>query len=664
MAEQDKTASSPKPIGKKSAGKNDASNATSGVDVIRSYLASLQNTPGVYRMVNEVGRVLYVGKAKSLRKRVANYTNLNNQSNRIRRMVSETVSMEFVTTHTEAEALLLESNLIKRYAPRYNILLRDDKSFPQILITGGHDFAQILKHRGAQKRKGEYFGPFASVSAVNETLAFLQRVFLLRTCTDSVFEARTRPCLLYQIKRCSGPCDGRISKEDYGELVDQGRAFLSGRSNTIQQDLAAKMQSASDKQKYEEAAQYRDRIQALTRIQAHQDINLSGMPPTDVIAIHQDSGNFCIQIFFYRGGRNYGNRAYFPAHSRDEIAEVVLEAFLGQFYAQTPPPGQLLLSQKIPNRGLVSEALGIRAEGRVHIRVPTRGDKRKLVAHAQANARAALSRRLAESATQRKLLDDLGQTLGLDSAPERIEVYDNSHVSGTDAVGAMIVAGPEGFVKNAYRKFNIKGAQHQTPLIDPSGRAEKNELSDRAQEPYSAGDDFAMMREVLMRRFSRAMKEDPDRALGQWPDLLLIDGGLGQLNATIAVLEELGIDDVAIAGVAKGPNRNAGRERIFMTNQPPLSLEPRDPVLYFIQRLRDEAHRFAIGTHRKKRGKSSQKSTLDEIPGIGGKRKKALLHHFGAASAVAEAGREDLAVVDGISAATAGKIYDWFHPHG
>ncbi|MBT3556391.1 MAG: excinuclease ABC subunit UvrC [Rhodospirillales bacterium] len=639
-------------------------NSLAGIDVIRSYLTTLPNTPGVYRMISDAGKVLYVGKAKSLKKRVTSYTNLNNQSNRIRRMVSETATMEFVTTHTEAEALLLEANLIKRYAPRYNILLRDDKNFPQILVTDNHDFAQILKHRGAQKRKGEYFGPFASASAVNETLAFLQRVFLLRTCTDAVFEARTRPCLLYQIKRCSGPCDGRISQEAYAELVDQGRAFLSGRSNTIQQDLAAKMQQASDKQKYEEAAQYRDRIQALTRIQAHQDINLAGMPPTDVIAIHEDNGDFCIQIFFYRGGRNYGNRAYFPAHSRDETADAVLEAFLGQFYAQTTPPGQLLLSQDIPNRDLVSEALGIRAERRVHVRVPTRGDKRKLLAHAEANARAALSRRLAESATQRKLLDNLGATLELDGAPERIEVYDNSHVSGTDAVGAMIVAGPEGFVKNAYRKFNIKGSKHLTPLIEKPDEPHRPGLSDTAQEPYSAGDDFAMMREVLTRRFSRAMKEDPDRSMGQWPDLLLIDGGLGQLNATLLVLEELGIDDVAVAGVAKGPNRNAGRERVFQRGKSPLSLEARDPVLYFIQRLRDEAHRFAIGTHRAKRGKSTQKSTLDEIPGVGGKRKKALLHHFGAASSVAEAGREDLAVVDGISAAMASKIYDWFHPHG
>ncbi len=646
------------------ADKNEDLNMSTGVDVVRSYLTSLQNSPGVYRMVSATGKVLYVGKAKQLRKRVTSYTNLTNQSNRIRRMVSETATMEFVTTHTEAEALLLESNLIKRYAPRYNILLRDDKSFPQILVTGHHDFAQILKHRGAQKRKGEYFGPFASAWAVNETLAFLQKVFLLRTCTDAVFEARTRPCLLYQIKRCSGPCDDRVSKDAYGELVDQARAFLSGRSNSIQQDLATKMQAASDQQAYEEAAQFRDRIQALTRIQAHQDINLSGMPPTDVIAIYQDSGNYCIQIFFYRGGRNYGNRAYFPAHARDETADVVLEAFLGQFYAQTPPPGQLLLSARIPNRELVAEALGIRAERRVHIRVPTRGDKRKLVMHAETNARAALSRRMAESATQRKLLDGLGHVMQMDGAPERIEVYDNSHVSGTDAVGAMIVAGPEGFVKNAYRKFNIKGAVPTVPVDTQVSAPLSYGLSDKPQEPYSAGDDFAMMREVLTRRFSRAMKEDPDRTLGQWPDLLLIDGGLGQLNAARLVLEELGIEDIAVAGVAKGPDRNAGRERIFLPDKSPISLEARDPVLYFIQRLRDEAHRFAIGTHRKKRGKSTQKSALDEIPGIGGQRKKALLHHFGAASAVAAAGREDLSSVDGISAAMAGKIYDWFHPHG
>ncbi len=634
-----------------------------GVDVVRSYLNTLQNSPGVYRMINGTGKILYVGKAKNLKKRVTSYTNLTRQSNRIRRMIAETSSMEFVTTQTEAEALLLESNLIKRYAPRYNILLRDDKSFPQILVTEDHDFPQVLKHRGAQKKKGRYFGPFASVWAVNETLAFLQKVFLLRTCTDSVFETRTRPCLLYQIKRCSGPCDDRVSKEGYAELVGHARAFLDGQNNAIQKQLAEKMQQASNAMAYEEAAQYRDRIQALSRIQAHQDINLSGMPATDVIAVYQDAGTCCIQIFFYRGGQNYGNRAYFPAHAKGEDMEVVLEAFLGQFYARTPPPGRILLNKVVPNRNVVEEALGIRADQRVRILVPARGAKKNLVAHAETNAREALGRRLAESSTQRNLLEKLGVTVGLEAMPERIEVYDNSHISGTDAVGAMIVAGPEGFVKNAYRKFSIKGAM-TVSAPDKAQSPPSAGFSDVEQEPYSAGDDFAMMREVLTRRFTRIMKDDPARTNGQWPDLLIIDGGRGQLNATRAVLEDLGVDDVAVLGVAKGPDRNAGRERLFLNDKPPISLQQRDPVLYFIQRLRDEAHRFAIGTHRKKRGKSTHKSILDDVPGVGSQRKKALLHHFGAASAVAQAGREDLEAVAGISAALASRIYDWFHPDG
>ncbi len=635
-----------------------------GVDIIRSYLKTLPNSPGVYRMINPSGRVLYVGKAKSLRKRVTNYTNLTRQSNRLLRMVSETASMEFVTTHTEAEALLLEANLIKRLKPRFNILLRDDKSFPQILVTADHDFPQILKHRGARKRKGQYFGPFASVWAVNETLTFLQRVFLLRTCTDSVFESRTRPCLLHQIKRCSAPCVERVSKAQYNELVDQARAFLSGRSTDIQQNLAARMQQASDAMEYEEAAQYRDRIQALTRIQAHQDINLGGLVDTDVIAVHQEGGHSCIQVFFFRSGHNYGNRAYFPSHAKDETPDAVLEAFLGQFYGTTPAPKQILLNVDIPHAELMAEALSIGAERRVGIVTPTRGDKRKLALHAQTNAREALGRRLSESATQRKLLGDLAKVLDLDTTVERVEVYDNSHVSGTNAVGAMIVAGPEGFTKNAYRKFNIKGAASVgAPLVPVATHAHAG-LSENAQEPYSAGDDYAMMREVLTRRFSRAMKEDPDRDRGQWPDLILVDGGAGQLSVAREVMAELGVENVALAGVAKGPDRNAGLERIYQTGKATLSLDKRDPVMYFIQRLRDEAHRYAIGTHRAKRAKATQKSALDEIPGVGGQRKRALLHHFGAASAVAQAGRQDLAAVDGISSAMADKIYDWFHPDG
>lgn len=642
----------------------------SGVEIIRSYLKTLPNSPGVYRMINARDDVLYVGKAKNLKKRVTSYTNLARQSNRLRRMIMETVSMEFVTTHTEAEALLLEANLIKRFAPRYNILLRDDKSFPLILVTEDHAYPQILKHRGAQKRKGSYYGPFASAWAVNETLTFLQRVFLLRTCTDSIFEARTRPCLLHQIKRCSAPCVGRISEEDYGELVSQARAFLTGRSQDIQQSLAKKMQAASDALEYEEAAQYRDRIQALTRIQAHQDINLAGLEPTDVVAIHHTGGQCCIQVFFFRGGHNYGNRAYFPSHTKDETPEAVLEAFLGQFYAKTPPPRQILLNTPTPNQELVEQAMALRADHSVRVAVPSRGDKRKLTQHAEANAREALSRRLSESATQRKLLDGLAKVLGIDGSFERIEVYDNSHVSGTSAVGAMVVAGPEGLTRNAYRKFNIKGA---VGAVAPSSSAQPG-LGDTARQPfegtqlgdagYEPGDDYAMMREVLTRRFSRVMKEDPEKDRGHWPDLVLVDGGKGQLGIACQVLEELGIDDVTVAAVAKGPDRNAGRETIFVPGKPPINLEARDPVLYFIQRLRDEAHRFAIGTHRKKRGKTTQKSALDEIPGIGAQRKKGLLHHFGAVSAVAEAGRSDLQAVEGISEAMANKIYDWFHPDG
>jgi len=628
-------------------------------------MKTLPNSPGVYRMINARDDVLYVGKAKSLKKRVTSYTNLVRQSNRLRRMIMETVSMEFVTTHTEAEALLLEANLIKRYAPRYNILLRDDKSFPLILVTDDHPFPQILKHRGDQKRKGTYYGPFASAWAVNETQTFLQRVFLLRTCTDPVFEARTRPCLLYQIKRCSAPCVGRISEAGYGELVSQARAFLSGRSQDVQQALAKKMQGASDALEYEEAAQYRDRIQALTRIQAHQDINLAGLVATDVIAIHQAGDQCCIQVFFFRGGNNNGNRAYFPAHTRDETADVVLEAFLGQFYALKTPPRQIFLNIKTPGQSLIEEALELRAAHRVSIVVPRRGDKRKLALHAEANAREALCRRMAESATQRKLLEGLASVLELDATPDRIEIYDNSHVSGTSAVGAMVVAGPDGLTKNAYRKFNIKGAATPPPSSHATG------LADNPQQPfgrngdgYEPGDDYAMMREVLTRRFSRVMKEDPERDRGHWPDLVLVDGGKGQLGIACEVMAELGIDDVAVAAVAKGPDRNAGRERIFLPGKPAINLEARDPVLYFIQRLRDEAHRFAIGTHRKKRGKSIQKSALDEIPGIGAQRKKTLLYHFGAVSAVTGAGRSDLQAVEGISEAMANKIYDWFHPDG
>lgn len=630
---------------------SDSSEGPAGVAFIEQQLKALPLSPGVYRMLNTAGDVLYVGKAKNLRKRVTSYTQLLRQPNRLRRMISETVGLEVVTTHTEAEALLLEANLIKRYKPRYNILLRDDKSFPSILLTADHAFPQVLKHRGARNRQGQYFGPFASAWAVNQTLTVLQQAFLLRSCSDSVFAARTRPCLLHQIKRCSAPCVSRIDEESYGGLVEQARGFLTGDSQGIQKVLAQRMQEASDRLDFEEAAQYRDRIRALSRVQAHQDINLRGIGAADVVAAHQAGGQTCIQVFILRAGRNYGNRAYFPSHARDNEAPEVLEAFLAQFYDSTVPPRVILLSHTLPNQALVSEALSVRAGHKVRLTAPQRGEKRRLIAHALDNARAALGRRLAESATQRRLLDGLAEVLDLDAPPERIEVFDNSHISGTRPVGAMIVAGPEGFAKGAYRKFNIRG---------DLGKGN----STATDEPAATADDYAMMREVLTRRFSRALKEDPDRTGNQWPDLVLIDGGPGQLGVATGVLEELGIEDVALAAIAKGPDRSAGRERIHRPDKPPLTLEPRHPVLYFLQRLRDEAHRFAIGAHRGRRSKAVSKSALDRIPGIGARRKRALLHHFGSAEAVSQAGRADLAAVEGISEAMANIVYDWFHADG
>ena len=622
-----------------------------GVRVIEDYLKRLPSHPGVYRMINLKGDVLYVGKAKNLKKRVVAYTAPERQPIRIRRMISQTASMEFVTTHTEAEALLLESNLIKRLTPKYNILLRDDKSFPFILVTAEHDFPQILKHRGAQNKKGDYFGPFASVWAVNETLAVLQRAFLLRTCTDSVFANRSRPCLLHQIKRCAAPCVDKVSPEDYQTLVAQARNFLSGGSQQIQKDFAAKMQNASDALEFEIAGQYRDRIRALTRVQARQDINMQGVDEADVIAAHQEGGITCIQVFFFRTGANFGNRSYFPSQAREAELPEVLEAFLGQFYAKTIPPKNIYISHFLPNQALVAEALTVRAEQLVKLVCPQRGDKRKLIEHALTNAKDAHGRRMAESASQRRLLERVQDVFNLENAPERIEVYDNSHVSGTKAVGGMIVAGAEGFMKSAYRKFTIKGA---API---GGRV--------GHDGFAAGDDYAMMKEVLTRRFSRALREDPDRTSGQWPDLVLLDGGKGQLTMGLEVFEELGIDDIAIAAIAKGPDRNAGRERIFLSDRSPaIELEPRNPALYFLQRLRDEAHRFAIGSHRQKRSRAISRSILDEIPNVGSKRKKALLHHFGGPEAVAQAGRTDLEAAEGINKALANQIYDWFHPDG
>jgi len=611
-----------------------------GVSVIQRVLETMPASPGVYRMLNAKGDPLYVGKAKNLKKRVVAYTRPEAQSLRIQRMISETASMEVVTTHTEVEALLLESNLIKKLGPRYNILLRDDKSFPHILVTGDHDWPQIVKHRGARSRKGEYFGPFASAGAVNQTLSALQRAFLLRSCSDAVFASRTRPCLLFQIKRCSAPCVERISRPEYLALVEEARAFLSGQSQRIQRDLAAKMEQASEAMEYEQAAMYRDRIRALAQIQAHQDINPADINEADVIALHQAGGQSCVQVFFFRSGCNYGNRSYFPQHAQDEDAAEIMAAFMGQFYADKTPPREIIVSQEPAECDIVAGALSEKAGRKVTITCPKRSDRKRLVEHAYDNARDALGRRMAESSAHGKLLAGVGELFGLDAPPSRIEVYDNSHIQGTNAVGGMIVAGPDGLMKSAYRKFNIKS------------------------EELTPGDDYGMMREVLCRRFKRAQKEDPDRERGQWPDLVLIDGGEGQLNAALEVMADLGIDDLAIASIAKGPDRNAGRERFFLPERAPFSLEARDPVLYFLQRLRDEAHRFAIGTHRAKRSKAMGASPLDELAGIGPRRKKALLHHFGSAREVGNAGLADLEAVPGISRAMAKKIYDHFHPQG
>jgi len=621
-----------------------------GLDVVRRQVRTLSGAPGVYRMLNRHGDALYVGKARNLKRRVASYGSAGKLSNRLQRMIAETTAIEVITTHTEAEALLLESNLIKRFMPRYNVLLRDDKSFPFILITGDHDWPQVAKHRGARNRKGQYFGPFASAGAVNRTITALQRAFLLRNCSDTVFASRTRPCLQYQIKRCAAPCVGYVGREDYAGLVAQARDFLSGKSHEVQQLLAQRMTAASEALDFEAAAAYRDRIRALTQVQARQDINLEGLDDADVIAAHQAAGQTCVQVFFFRGGRNYGNRPYFPSHQRDLAVETVLAAFIGLFYDNKPPPPRLLLSHRPAEAPLLEEALGVRAGRRVRLIVPRRGAKRKLIEHAVDNAREALGRRLAESGSQRRLLEGVARCFGLEAPPRRIEVYDNSHVSGTHAAGAMIVSGPDGLVKSAYRTFTIKGARGAAGAVAEADR-----------HGFTPGDDYAMMREVLTRRFSRALKEDPDRAGGAWPDLIVIDGGKGQLNVACEVFAELGIDDVTVVAIAKGPDRDAGRERFFLPGRPPMTLEPRDPVLYFLQRLRDEAHRFAIGAHRRKRSKAIGRSPLDEVPGIGAVRKRALLHHFGSARSVARAGLADLEMAEGISKTVAKRVYDYFH---
>jgi excinuclease ABC subunit C len=618
--------------------------AAEGAAVLRAALPTLPLTPGVYRMLAANGDALYVGKARALRKRVSQYLQFDRMPNRLVRMVSETRRLEIVTTHTEAEALLLESNLIKRLMPRYNVLLRDDKSFPYIALYQDHEFAQVAKHRGSRDRKGRYFGPFAAATAVNVTLTAMQRAFLLRSCTDAIFSQRTRPCLLYQIKRCSAPCVGRITKDDYAKLVDEAIDFLEGRSRDAQGALVAKMQKSADEMDYETAAMYRDRIRALTAVQARQDINFEYLGDCDVVALHAEGGQCCIQVFFFRGGRNYGNRAYFPRHDKQLDTSEVLGSFLGLFYADKPPPPSILLSQEVAEQALIEEALCTRTDHRVRLAVPERGDKRKPVEHALANAREALARRQAESGAQAKLLDGVATVFGLDAPPQRIEIYDNSHIQGTNAIGAMVVAGPEGFAKAQYRKFNIRGP----------GKSDTG----------AGGDDYAMMREVFERRFGRALREDPNRERGSWPDLVLIDGGLGQLHAVEKVLEELGIDDLAYVAIAKGPDRDAGRERFFMVGHEPFQLEPRDPVLYYLQRLRDEAHRFAIGGHRARRSKSIASSPLDEVQGVGPRRKKALLLHFGSSAAVKAAGLADLEAVAGVGKAAAKKIYDHFHGGG
>lgn len=609
-----------------------------GITTIKKVVKTLSEKPGVYRMLDAKGDVLYVGKARSLKARVTSYTQPNRLTNRIMRMVGQTRSMVVVTTHTEAEALLLEANLIKRYRTPYNVLLRDDKSLPYILLRKDHPWPQITKHRGAQKVKGDYFGPFASGGAVNQTLNAMQRVFQLRSCSDSVFNNRSRPCMLYQIKRCSAPCVDRINVEDYDQMVQDTKAFLQGRTSGIQKALADMMENASNRMDYETAAIYRDRIRALAQIQSRQDINLSGLDDADIIAIANKGGSTCVQVFFLRGGQNWGNRAFFPRHERGAELSEIMSAFVAQFYENKYPPKEILLSEKINDMALMADALAARSDHRVSLHIPQRGDKKRLIELALRNAQEALDRRLAESASQARLLQAMADVFELDMPPARIEVYDNSHIQGRHAVGGMIVAGPEGFIKNAYRKFNIK------------------------DEDITPGDDYGMMREVMQRRFSRLMKEDEDHSKGNWPDLVLIDGGAGQLSAVVEVMNELGLEDeVTLIAVAKGPDRNAGHEVFYRPGRQPMTLPTDSPVLYYIQRLRDEAHRFAIGTHRAKRAKALVKSPLDSVPGIGAKRKRALLYHFGTAHAVTRAGVEDLARVDGISEHMAQVIYDHFH---
>jgi excinuclease ABC subunit C len=650
-----------------------------GEDAIARYARHAPAAPGVYRMIDARGEVLYVGKAKNIKKRILAYRRPGGHPTRIARMIAATATIEFVSTATEPEALLLEANLIKRLRPRFNVLLRDDKSFPYILISGDHAAPQILKHRGARNRPGEYFGPFASVWAVNRTITALERAFLIRSCSNPVYESRTRPCLLHQIKRCSAPCTGEISHVDYAELVREAKAFLSGRSRAVKEELAAEMEKASTALDFERAAIYRDRLAALSAIQAHQGINPRGVEDADVFALHQEGGFSCVEVFFFRTGQNWGNRAYFPRADRSLGPEDVLGAFIAQFYDDKPCPRLVLLSHDVTDRALIAEALSVKGGRRVEILVPQRGEKKDLVEHALANAREALGRKLAETSSQQRLLTALADTFGLPHPPRRIEIYDNSHIQGSNAVGAMIVAGPEGFRKNSYRKFNIRSAELQP------------------------GDDYGMMREVLTRRFKRLIAEAPRQATpdtptaqpaagagfaepentgeltllraadapppdlsderdeSPWPGVVLIDGGLGQLTAARETLDALGIRDLPIVAIAKGPERDAGRETFFMAGREPFKLKPRDPVLYFVERLRDEAHRFAVGSHRQRRRRDLREAGLQEIAGIGPTRKRALLRHFGTLRAIERASVSDLEHVPGISAETARKVYDFFH---
>ena len=608
----------------------------SGHEVIQDYLKTLDGSPGVYRMLNAASEVLYVGKARNLKARVSNYARPSGHSGRIARMIHETASMMFLTTRTELEALLLEQNLIKQLKPRYNVLLRDDKSFPNILISSEHPYPQIKKHRGKKSEKGAYFGPFASAGAVNRTLNQLQKVFLLRNCSDSIFDSRTRPCLQYQIKRCSAPCVGKITAEGYATLVDDAKRFLEGKTTSVQADLAREMAAASEAMEFERAAALRDRIKALTQVQQTQGINPQGVAEADVVALHLEHGQACVQVFFIRANQSWGNRDFYPKTGAGAEAPEILEAFLTQFYDDKDPPRLILLSHPVDNPDLVTEALSARAGRKVELAVPLRGEKAELVENATRNARESLARRMAESSTQNKLLQGLAEAFDLDAPPQRIEVYDNSHIQGTNAVGGMIVAGAEGFLKSQYRKFNIKSAAGAN------------------------SDDFGMMKEVLTRRFERLLKEDPERKTDMWPDLLLIDGGAGQVSAVAEIMSELGVEDIAMVGVAKGIDRDAGKEEFHRPGERPFALQRNDPVLYFIQRLRDEAHRWAIGAHRAKRAKAVSVTPLDDIPGIGATRKRALLQHFGSAKAVARAGVTDLQAVDGISEAMARTIADYF----